>query len=74
MTSNPHTVAETDSIAQALQELRRAGVRRVPVIGARGELVGVLSFDELLKVVAGETQDMVAAVRSERQIEGAARP
>ncbi len=48
--------------------------RLVVTIGARGELVGVLSFDDLLKVVAGETQDMVAAVRSERQIEGAARP
>ena len=74
MTPNPHTVAETASIAHALQEMRRAGVRRVPVIGARGELVGVLSFDDLLKVVAGEAQDMTAALRAERQIEGVTRP
>lgn len=74
MAPYPHTVAETDSIAHALQELRRTGVRRAPVVGARGELVGVLSFDDLLKVVAGETHGMVAEVRSEPQIKGAARP
>ena len=73
MTPNPRTVAETASIAHALQEMRRAGVRRIPVTCARGELVGVLSFDDLLKVVAGEAQDMAAAVRNERQIEGAPR-
>ena len=42
MTPNPCTVAETASITHALQEMRRSGVRRVPVIGARGELVGIL--------------------------------
>jgi CBS domain-containing protein len=74
MTPNPVTIAETASIEEALQELRRTGVRRAPIVGARGELVGVLSFDDLLKVIAGETQDLVAAIRSERQIEGLTRP
>jgi CBS domain-containing protein len=74
MTPNPVTIAETASIEEALQGLRCAGVRRAPVVGARGELVGVLSFDDLLKVIAGETQDLVAAIHSERQIEGLARP
>lgn len=74
MTPNPDTIAETASIEEGFQGLRRAGVRRAPVVGARGELIGVLSFDDLLKVVAGETQDLVAAMRSERQIEGLRRP
>ncbi len=74
MTPNPATIAATASIEEGLQELRRAGVRRAPVVGARGELVGVLSFDDLLKVIASETQDLVAALRGERQIEGLMRP
>ena len=74
MTPNPLTIAETASTAQALQELRRAGVRRIPVVGLRGELVGVLSFDDLMEVIAGETQDMASAIRNERQIEGTVRP
>jgi CBS domain-containing protein len=73
MTPNPVTVAATASIEQAFQELRRAGVRRAPVVGQRGELVGVLSFDDLLKVIAGETQDLVGAIRTGRQIEGMVR-
>jgi CBS domain-containing protein len=74
MTPNPVTVAESDTIEEALQAVRHAGVRRVPVVGPRGELVGVLSFDDLLKVVAGEARDMVTAIRTERQIEGRERP
>jgi CBS domain-containing protein len=74
MTPNPVTVAESDAIEEALQAVRRAGVRRVPVVGPRGELVGVLSFDDLLKAVAGEARDMVTAIRTERQIEARARP
>jgi CBS domain-containing protein len=60
MTPDPVTIAENASVAQALQELRRIGVRRIPVVGLRGELVGVLSFDDLMQVIAGETQDMAS--------------
>ena len=41
MTPDPVTIAESAPVAQALQELRRVGVRRIPVVGLRGELVGV---------------------------------
>ena len=42
----------------------------MPVVGLRGELVGVLSFDDLMEVIVGETQDMASAIRNERQIKG----
>lgn len=74
MTPSPVTVPETDSIERGLQELRRAGVRRLPVVDGDGKLVGVLSFDDLIEVIAGETQDMATALRNERQIEGTVRP
>jgi len=74
MTPDPVTVRDGESIEVALRGMRRAGVRRMPVVDARGQLVGVLSIDDVLKGIAGDTQDIVAAMRNERQIEGTSRP
>ncbi len=74
MTQQPVTVADSDSVEKALEEMRRIGVRRVPVVGRRGELVGVLSLDDVLETLAGEVQNLVGSVRNERRIEGTLRP
>ena len=74
MTENPVVVEESDSIAAAVQEMRRIGVRRMPVVGSLGELVGVLSLDEVLDALAGELQNLAGAVRNEQRFESALRP
>jgi len=74
MTRQPLTVSETDPIDKALREMRRIGVRRVPVIGARGELAGILSLDDVLDVLAGELQNVAGSIRHGRDVEGALRP
>ncbi|HUN25749.1 MAG TPA: CBS domain-containing protein [Steroidobacteraceae bacterium] len=74
MSMQPITIGDADPVDKALQTLRRTGVRRLPVVGSRGELVGVLSLDDLLDYVSGEIQNLSAAVRNERQIEGVLRP
>jgi CBS domain-containing protein len=43
MSEHPVTVATTDSVAKAADEMRRIGTRRLPVVGSLGELQGVLS-------------------------------
>jgi len=74
MTRNPVTVRESDSIEQVVHEMARAGIRRVPVLDYRGQVVGVVSIDDVLQDVAGDAADIVAAIRNERRIEGTARP
>lgn len=74
MTSNPVTVRNSESVEEALQKMGRAGVRRAPVVDQVDQLMGVLSLDDLLKVIAGDTQSVVAAIRNERQLEGMLRP
>ena len=74
MTPNPVVVELGDSIAAAVQEMRRIGVRRVPVVGGQGELEGVLSFDDVLDALSSELQGLAGAVRSERRFETALRP
>jgi CBS domain-containing protein len=74
MTPNPVVVELGDSIAAAVQEMRRLGARRMPVVGASGELVGVLSFDEVLDALASELQGLAGAVRNEQRVERDLRP
>lgn len=74
MTQQPMTIGESESIAAALRDMRRIGVRRMPVTGQHGELVGVLSIDDVLDVLAGELQNVAGSIRNEQQIEGAVRP
>ena len=74
MTENPVTLDQFDSIAAAVQEMRRIGVRRMPVVGSLGELIGVLSFDDVLDALAGELQNLAGAVHNEQRIETELRP
>jgi CBS domain-containing protein len=74
MTENPVVVDQLDSIATAVQEMRRIGVRRMPVVGSLGELIGVLSLDDVLDSLAAELQNLAGAVRHEQRIETELRP
>jgi CBS domain-containing protein len=73
MTANPVTVYELDAIEKAMQEMRRIGVRRLPVVGKIGELKGVLSLDDVLNAISGELRDVAGAIRTEQRIESTLR-
>jgi CBS domain-containing protein len=74
MTRKPVMIDESKSLAAALSEMRRIGVRRMPVVGAPGELLGVLSLDEVLDALAEELLAVVGSIRSELRQEAALRP
>lgn len=74
MTRNPLLVSDSCPLEVALRHMRGGGVRRVPVVGGRTELVGVLSLDDVLDALAGELNDVAGAIRSELSIERTARP
>lgn len=63
------TVREDNGIEFALSEMRRVGVRRVPVINANGELVGVLSVDDVIDHLAKQLGDIAGAIRLEQDVE-----
>jgi CBS domain-containing protein len=69
MTQKPVVVSETDTVQHAMQEMRRIGIRRIPVIGDRGELAGVLSLDEIIRDLAVQMDDMANSIRSEQIVE-----
>ena len=73
MSREPVVADEADSLGQALRTMRRIGVRRLPVVGASGMLIGVLSLDDVLDVLAAEIGEVSGAVRNEQRIEGVLR-
>jgi CBS domain-containing protein len=74
MTSELLTLREDHGIDFALREMRRRGVRRAPVVGARGELVGVLSIDDIVQHLAAQLEEVAGIIRLEQVLEVAARP
>lgn len=45
-------VAETDEIAVALDEMRRSGIRRLPVVDDAGCLTGIVTLDDIVEYLA----------------------
>ena len=74
MTPDPVLAAEWESMEAALQKMRQFGVRRLPVVNGYRELVGILAIDDVLRVIAGDAQDVVSTIRSGRRMEGESRP
>lgn len=50
----PVTLSEDLSIQEASGRMRRFGLRRMPVVDAEGNLVGMLTLDDLVRLVAEE--------------------
>jgi CBS domain-containing protein len=71
MTPNPIVANENDPLKKALRAMRQIGVRRLPVVGARGQLVGILSVDDVLDALADELSDVAGSIRKELTIESA---
>ncbi len=72
MTSAPLTVAETAGIAQAIEQMRARRVRRAPVVSDSGDLVGIVSLDDLLPIVAEELGTLARLMGNQARREGTA--
>jgi CBS domain-containing protein len=74
MTREPTVAFENESLGAALRKMRKVGVRRLPVVGSRGELLGVLSLDDIIDALVGELENVAGSIRSEQLIEHSFRP
>lgn len=68
------TAYEQDGLYETLKNMRVKGVRRIPVVDSQGLLVGILSWDDLLEVLANEMSELAKLAGSERKREKNARP
>lgn len=59
MSRNPLVIPEEEDVADALERMRSHGVRRAPVVGTDGTLVGLISIDDLLEVLVEQLSSIV---------------
>jgi CBS domain-containing protein len=64
MSRQPLTASETDEIGDMLQAMRLAGIRRIPVVDARGALAGIMAIDDAIDVVTGLMCDIAGSIKS----------
>ena len=69
MSSNPATCRTEDSMTDVLSLMRHHGVRRIPVTDAQDVLIGIVTMDDLLEIVAEDLQGFVHVVENERKRE-----
>jgi signal-transduction protein with cAMP-binding, CBS, and nucleotidyltransferase domain len=65
---------EGDSVLDVLATMRRRAVRRIPVTGPKGQLVGLIAADDLLAMIASELHTLVQAVVGQPRQESLTRP
>ena len=64
---------ESDDLFDALRQMAEHGVRRLPVVAADGGLAGIVTADDLLRVLAAELGGFAAALQRGRERERAER-
>lgn len=68
------TALDEDSITDLLKIMRRKGLRRLPVTTAQGALVGLVTIDDLLPLLAEQLRDIALTIEAEQLREHRARP
>jgi predicted transcriptional regulator len=74
MSRHPLMVSEDTSLDATLSFMQDAGVRRVIVTGAAGEVVGMVSVDDVLQKIALQIGMVCGSLRNEIHTERLMRP
>ena len=63
------SVTEEDSIEDAINLMRKKGVRRLPVVNEDGALEGILTMDDLIDLIAEQMKDLAGLITKEQKRE-----
>jgi CBS domain-containing protein len=63
------TVGEEDELLDTIEQMRQKGVRRAPVVDNEGGLIGILTLDDILDVMAEALNDLVLLTGREQRRE-----
>jgi CBS domain-containing protein len=69
MTKSLIVANEDDDLFDAVQKMRVKGVRRIPVVDAKGLLTGIFTMDDLIELLHEELGNIVSLVSREQKME-----
>ena len=67
------TARESAEPWETIELMRREGVRRIPVLSDDGFLVGIVTVDDLLELLAGQLDGLAKAITAEQTREARSR-
>ena len=67
------TALESEGVLETMQIMRYKGVRRLPIVDKDGQLVGIVSIDDLLEVLAEEFSELAKIMAREQARETSSR-
>jgi len=67
------TVREREGVFETMQVMRLKGVRRLPVVDEEGGLIGILTLDDLIGLLAEEMNELARLISREQAREAQAR-
>jgi CBS domain-containing protein len=64
VTYDPATVSVDDGIETAVDRMRRHGVRRLPIVDQNGDVVGIVTADDLVVLLGNEMAAVSEAIEN----------
>jgi CBS domain-containing protein len=68
------TAMEDDDLLQTLKLMRAKGARRLPVVDSSGSLVGILTVDDIIELLAETLSDVSKLIERQQHLEQDIRP
>ena len=69
MNSDLLIAEEDDDVLDVVERMKERGVRRIPIVNHRGGLVGIVSADDLLELLAEQLTDLAHIAARETRFE-----
>lgn len=63
------TIRENDGVFETIRYMRTKGVRRLPVVNSQGALIGIVTLDDLLELLAEEMSELSQLISREKKLE-----
>jgi len=63
------TIPADLGISETIQEMRKNGVRRAPVVDKQGQLVGIVTVDDLVQLLGAELSGLGKLISREQVVE-----
>jgi CBS domain-containing protein len=63
------TLKENEQLLDAVEAMRKRGVRRAPVVNTSGGLEGILSVDDIIELIAEQVSGLVSLIHKEQKQE-----
>jgi CBS domain-containing protein len=60
------TVSEDQGLFETIEQMKRKGIRRLPVVDSRGVLLGIVTVDDLLEFLGMHLTELSKVIARER--------